>query len=58
MNKDIIITIQNKKPISIISVGNGFHINVNKKKFNWFQKKMIKWCFDFEVKENIDNEQY
>jgi hypothetical protein len=25
------------------------------KKFNWFQKKMIKWCFGFEVKENSND---
>lgn len=57
MNEYYAITIiSNKKPISIISVGN-VHIYVDKK-FNWFQKKMIKWCFGFEVKENIDNEQY
>ena len=31
--------------------GYTFEINVDKK-FNWFQKKMIKWCFGFEVKEN------
>lgn len=54
MNEYTTITIQNKKPISIISVSN-VHIHVNKK-FNWFQKKMIKWCFGFEVKENINNE--
>lgn len=41
-------------PISTIYVGDNGYIwamNVNKK-FNWFQKKMIKWCFGFEVKEN------
>ncbi len=21
------------------------------KKFNWFQKKMIKWCFGLEIKD-------
>jgi hypothetical protein len=31
--------------------GYTFEINIDKK-FNWFQKKMIKWCFGFEVKEN------
>ena len=31
----------------------GYKIEINiDKKFNWFQKKMIKWCFGFEVKEN------
>lgn len=41
--------------ISIIYIGNhvGRSIEVGvDKKFNWFQKKMIKWCFGFEVKEN------
>ena len=40
-------------PISIIYIGKdtGCQIGVDKK-FNWFQKKMIKWCFGFEVKEN------
>lgn len=28
-----------------------WRINVDKK-FNWFQKKMLKWCFGFEIKEN------
>ena len=33
--------------------GEGYNLMVNvNKKFNWFQKKMIKWCFGFEVKEN------
>lgn len=41
-------------PISTICIGDGhpsWEIDVDKK-FNWFQKKMIKWCFGFEVKEN------
>ena len=40
-------------PISTIYIGKdtGAQIGVDKK-FNWFQKKMIKWCFGFEVKEN------
>ena len=40
-------------PISVIYIGKdvGCQISVDKK-FNWFQKKMIKWCFGFEVKEN------
>ena len=41
--------------ISTIYIGNhigrAIEIGVDKK-FNWFQKKMIKWCFGFEVKEN------
>ena len=42
-----------KAPITNICIGEnpGVQIGVNKK-FNWFQKKMIKWCFGFEVKEN------
>ena len=32
--------------------GYKFEINIDKK-FNWFQKKMIKWCFGFEVRENV-----
>jgi hypothetical protein len=40
-------------PISTIYIGKdtGAQIGVDKK-FNWFQKKMIKWCFGFDVKEN------
>lgn len=40
-------------PISTIYIGKdtGVQIGVDKK-FNWFQKKMIKWCFGFDVKEN------
>lgn len=40
-------------PKSTIIIGRnpGIEIGVNKK-FNWFQKKMIKWCFGFEVEEN------
>lgn len=48
-----------KQPISKIFVGKegGFSIEIGvDKKFNWFQKKMIKWCFGFEVKENKGNE--
>lgn len=40
-------------PKSIIIIGEtpSWHIGVGKK-FNWFQKKMMKWCFGWEVKEN------
>ena len=44
-------------PISEICIGKyedghySWTIGVNQK-FNWFQKKMIKWCFGFDVKEN------
>ena len=43
-----------KLPISTICIGDdGYSMAINvDKKFNWFQKKMIKWCFGFEVKEN------
>ena len=37
--------------ISTIYIGNHIEVGVDRK-FNWFQKKMIKWCFGFEVKEN------
>ena len=43
-------------PISEICIGKyedghySLAIGVNKK-FNWFQKKMIRWCFGFDVKE-------
>ena len=42
-----------KPPITTIYIGKdtGAQIGVDKK-FNWFQKKMIEWCFGFEVKEN------
>lgn len=26
------------------------------KHFNWFQKKMIKWCFGFDVSDYSDND--
>lgn len=44
-------------PISEICIGKyedghySWVIGVHQK-FNWLQKKMIKWCFGFEVKEN------
>jgi hypothetical protein len=42
-----------KPPVTTIYIGKdtGVQIGVDKK-FNWFPKKMIKWCFGFEVKEN------
>ena len=42
-------------PKSTIIIGRnpGVSIGVDKK-FNWFQKKMIKWCFGFEVEEYKD----
>lgn len=43
-----------KKAISTLIVGGEnamWHIDVDKK-FNWLQKKMLKWCFGFEIKEN------
>lgn len=42
-------------PKSIIIIGRnpGVSIGVDKK-FNWFQKKMIKWCFGFDVEEYDD----
>ena len=40
-------------PISTIYIGKGQSVQIGvDKKFNWLQKKMIKWCFGFEVKEN------
>lgn len=44
-------------PKSTIIIGDGYPnwcIGVDKK-FNWFQKKMLKWCFGFIIKENKDN---
>ena len=45
---------QPEPPISTIYIGKdtGMRVGVDKK-FNWFQKKMIKWCFGFDVKENL-----
>lgn len=41
-----------KSTIFIGGDGEGYNLEVNvNQKFNWFQKKMIKWCFGFEVKE-------
>lgn len=42
-----------KPPITTIYIGGnpGIEVGVDKK-FNWFQKKMIKWCFGFDIKEN------
>lgn len=39
---------------SIIHVGPGMQVHVSKR-FNWFQKKMLNWCFGFEV-EDVNNE--
>lgn len=65
MDKDYIISKEEGKiktgwaiyppppPKSIIIIGDNPSIQVAvNKKFNWFQKKMIKWCFGFEIKEN------
>lgn len=51
-----------KKPTSTIRIGDDggptFEVGVDKK-FNWFQKKMIKWCFGFELQDYSDwGEQY
>ena len=42
-------------PKSTIIIGDtpSLRIGVDKK-FNWFQKKMLKWCFGFEVEEYKD----
>lgn len=41
------------KTESIIHVGPGMQIHVSKR-FNRFQKKMLKWCFGFEVEDVND----
>lgn len=44
----------NEKVPSIIVIGGDkaqWRIQVDQK-FNWFQKRMLKWCFGFDVKEN------
>ena len=51
----------NMEPMSIPKIKNGSEISFGKNKgkitvytdhhFNWFQKKMIKWCFGFEVSD-------
>lgn len=44
-----------RRPISRITIGNpdgGCVVVEVDRKFNWFQKKMLKWCFGFEVEEN------
>lgn len=42
-----------KKPISTILIGKDVRLEIDvDKKFNWFQKLMLKWCFGFKVKEN------
>lgn len=42
---------------SKISISKGdvknFHIIVDRH-FNWFQKKMIKWCFGFDVNDYVE----
>lgn len=46
------ITLPPPPKSTIIIGGNpGIQIGVDKK-FNWFQKKMMQWCFGWEVKEN------
>ena len=63
MNEDNIFTINKSiKTGSIImpKIVNGSKINIGKHRaivvmtdhhFNWFQKKMIKWCFGFNVED-------
>ena len=41
------------KSTIIIGRGRGVRVGVDRK-FNWFQKKMLKWCFGFEVEEYKD----
>lgn len=33
---------------------NAFIIRIPGKHFNWFQKKMMKWCFGWDVKDYSD----
>ena len=50
MNKEI-YSINEPIVNSIIKIGNNFNIYTDKK-FNWFQRKMIKFYFGFEVINN------
>ena len=49
-------SLESVKIKSIIHIGKnpGLEIRVNKR-FNWFQKKMLNWCFGFEV-EDVNDE--
>lgn len=39
-------------PVTTIYIGKYVCCQIGvDKKFNWFQKKMMKWCFGWEVKE-------
>ena len=45
------------KKVSKISVGKNSKLTIDvDQRFNWFQKKMIKWCFGFTV-EDYDKEE-
>lgn len=37
---------------SLIKIGNNRSLMITiDRHFNWFQKKMIKWCFGFDIKD-------
>lgn len=45
-----IVSIPKIKNGSRIVIGDSYSLEIKvDKHFNWFQKKMIKWCFGFDV---------
>ena len=49
LDSDVIFD-QKIKDGSLIKIGKNRQISITTdRRFNWFQKKMIRWCFGFEV---------
>ena len=49
LDSDVIFD-QKIKDGSLIKIGKNRQISITTDQhFNWFQKKMLKWCFGFEV---------
>lgn len=57
MFTDNIIGFSKIKNGSRVVVGNSYKLEIKvDKHFNWFQKKMIKWCFGFDVYDYSEGE--
>lgn len=49
LDSDVIFD-QKIKDGSLIKIGKNRQISITTdQRFNWFQKKMLQWCFGFEV---------
>lgn len=57
MEGNIISGIPKIKNGSRITIGTAYKLEIKlDKHFNWFQKKMIRWCFGFEVEDYTEEE--